>query len=119
MSRTLITMSCILATISSNLRCNGGNLASQANFATQHRPQKHVLHAKQMSIATFIKQELIANIRSGEIGPNRLTLDALSKRFGVSVRPVRAAVHELIEEKYLEKGDDGRLAVRVDALGEA
>ena len=72
-----------------------------------------------MSIATFIKQELIANIRSGEIGSDRLTLDALSKRFRVSVRPVRAAVHELIEEKYLEKGDDGRLAVRVEALGGA
>ena len=69
-----------------------------------------------MSIATFIKQELIANIRSGAIGSDRLTLDALSKRFCVSVRPVRAAVHELIEEKYLEKGEDGRLAVRVEAL---
>jgi DNA-binding GntR family transcriptional regulator len=72
-----------------------------------------------MSIATFIKHELIANIRSGDIGSERLTLDALSKRFGVSVRPVRAAVHELIEEKYLEKGDDGRLAVRGEALGGA
>jgi DNA-binding GntR family transcriptional regulator len=72
-----------------------------------------------MSIATFIKQELIANIRSGEIGSDRLTLDALSKRFGVSVRPVRTAVHELIQEKYLEKGDDGRLAVRAKTLGGA
>ena len=72
-----------------------------------------------MSIATFIKQDLIANIRSGEIGSDRLTLDALSKRYRVSARPVRAAVHELIEEKYLEKGDNGRLAVRVESLGGA
>jgi DNA-binding GntR family transcriptional regulator len=72
-----------------------------------------------MSIATFIKQDLIANIRSGEIGAVRLTLDALCKRYRVSVRPVRAVVQELIEEKYLEKGDNGRLAVRFEALSGA
>ena len=65
-----------------------------------------------MSIATFIKQDLIADIRSGKMGADRLTLDALSKRYQVSTRPVRAAVQELIEEKYLEKGGNGRLAVR-------
>ena len=37
----------------------------------------------------------------------------------VSVTPVRAAVRELIEEKYLEKGDNGRLAIRVEALAGA
>src|SRR5262245_4534097 len=65
-----------------------------------------------MSIATFIKQDLVANIRSGKISSDRLTLDALSKRYQVSARPVRAAVRELIEEKYLEKADNGRLAIR-------
>jgi DNA-binding GntR family transcriptional regulator len=65
-----------------------------------------------MSITTFIKQDLIANIRSGKISSDRLTLDALSKRYQVSTRPVRAAVRELIEEKYLEKRDNGRLAIR-------
>ena len=64
-----------------------------------------------MSIATFIKQDLIANIRSGEIDSDRLTLDALSKRYQVSTKPVRTAVQELIEEKYLEKGENGRLAI--------
>ena len=72
-----------------------------------------------MSIATFIKQDLIANIRSGEIGSDRLTLDALSKRYRVSATPVRAAVRELIEEKYLKKGNNGRLAVQVESLGGA
>src|SRR5215475_3633003 len=72
-----------------------------------------------MSIATFIKQDLIANIRAGEISSDRLTLGALSKRYRVSITPVRAAVHELIEENYLEKGDNGRLAVRVEAIGGA
>src|SRR5262245_5139350 len=65
-----------------------------------------------MSIATFIKQDLIANIWAGKLSSDRLTLDAVSKRYQVSTRPVRAAVRELIEEKYLEKGDNGRLAIR-------
>lgn len=69
-----------------------------------------------MSIATYIKQDLIANIRSGEIGSDRLTLDALSKRYRVSATPVRAAVRELIEEKYLTKGNNGRLAIRFELL---
>src|SRR5262245_9968009 len=69
-----------------------------------------------MSIATFIKQDLIANIRSGRIESDRLTLDALSKRYRVSATPVRAAVRELIEERYLRKGENGRLAIHYDSL---
>src|SRR6478735_4293674 len=68
-----------------------------------------------MSIATYIKQDLIAGIRSGEIGSDRLTLDALSKRYSVSATPVRVAIRELIEEKYLKKGDNGRLAIHFDS----
>src|SRR3954453_17441098 len=68
-----------------------------------------------MSIATFIKQDLIAGIRSGEIRSERLTLDALSKRYSVSATPVRIAVSQLIEEKYLKKGDNGRLAIHFDS----
>jgi len=72
-----------------------------------------------MSIATFIKQDLIAGIRSGEIGPDRLTLNSLSKRYRVSATPVRMAVRELIAEKYLKKGNNGRLAVRFDSRAAA
>jgi DNA-binding GntR family transcriptional regulator len=68
-----------------------------------------------VSIATFIKRDLIANIRSGEMQSERLTLDALSKRYRVSVTPVRAAVRELIEENYLKKGDNGRLIIQFDS----
>jgi DNA-binding GntR family transcriptional regulator len=68
-----------------------------------------------MSIASFIKHDLIANIRSGQIASERLTLDALSKRYRVSVTPVRAAVRQLIEEQYLKKEDNGRLAVKFDS----
>ena len=74
-----------------------------------------------MSIATFIKHDLVANIRSGTITPDRLTLDALSKRYQVSTGPVRAAVRALIEEKYLKKADNGRLAInrKLPADGES
>jgi DNA-binding GntR family transcriptional regulator len=72
-----------------------------------------------MSIVTFIKQDLIANLRSGEIDPDRLTLDALSKRYQVSATPVRVAVRELIEERYLKKRFNGRLAIRFDSLAGA
>jgi DNA-binding GntR family transcriptional regulator len=72
-----------------------------------------------MSVAAFIKQDLISNIRSGAIGSDRLTLDALSKRYQVSVTPVRAAVRALIEERYLAKGDNGRLSIRFESLGSA
>lgn len=68
-----------------------------------------------MSIATFIKQDLIANIRSGQIGSDRLTLDALAKKYRVSATPVRTAVRELVEEKYLRKGDNGRLVIHFDS----
>jgi DNA-binding GntR family transcriptional regulator len=70
-----------------------------------------------MSIATLIKQDLIANIRAGKFNPELLTLDAISKRYQVSTRPVRTAVQELIEEKYLEKGENGRLAIPSKSVG--
>jgi DNA-binding GntR family transcriptional regulator len=70
-----------------------------------------------MSIATFIKQDLIANIRSGKISAEQLTLDALSKRYQVSTRPVRTAVQELIEEKYLKQRENRRFAIRSQRLG--
>jgi len=72
-----------------------------------------------MSIATFIKRDLIAGIRSGEIEPDGLTLNALSKKYRVSATPVRMAVRELIDEKYLKKGDNGRLAIHFDSTGES
>jgi DNA-binding GntR family transcriptional regulator len=68
-----------------------------------------------MSIATFIKLDLIASIRSGQLSSDRLTLDALSKRYRVSSTPVRLAVRELIEERYLTKGANGRLTIQFDS----
>jgi DNA-binding GntR family transcriptional regulator len=64
-----------------------------------------------MSIAAFIKQDLIANIRSGKVSSDQLTLDALSKQYQVSTRPVRTVMRELVEERYVEK-KRGRFALR-------
>src|SRR5262245_35435204 len=86
-----------------------------AYIAKSHWLSSHFLRSSQMSIATFIKQDLIAGIRSGQIESDRLTLEALSKRYSVSSTPVRAAVRELIKEKYLKKGGNGRLAVHFDS----
>jgi DNA-binding GntR family transcriptional regulator len=94
---TLFTMHLTLSTVSSTL---GG---MQSRQSTRNG---------RMSIATFIKQDLMATIRSGQISSDGLTLDALSKRYQVSTRPVRAAVRALIEEKYLQKGDNGRITIR-------
>jgi DNA-binding GntR family transcriptional regulator len=69
-----------------------------------------------MSIAAFIKQDLIANIRTGKISADQLTLDALSKRYQVSTRPVRTAVQALIDEKYLEKRKNRRFAIRAKRI---
>lgn len=68
-----------------------------------------------MSIATFIKHDLIASIRAGQMRADQLTLDALSKRYRVSLTPVRTAVRELIEERFLEKGENGRLAIHANS----
>lgn len=68
-----------------------------------------------MSIATFIKQDLIANISAGKLPADRLTLNALSKQYRVSATPVRMAVRQLIDEKYLQKDEHGRLAIHLGA----
>ncbi|MCC7084491.1 MAG: GntR family transcriptional regulator [Pirellulales bacterium] len=72
-----------------------------------------------MSIAAYIKQDLIASILSGKIHGERLTLDALSQRYQVSTRPVRAAVQDLIDEEYLKKGGGGRLVICSKPIGGA
>jgi DNA-binding GntR family transcriptional regulator len=91
-----------------------------AEIVQLHIGNKINYHVRRvMSVAAFIKQDLIANIRSGDIGSDRLTLDALSKRYQVSATPVRAAVRELVEERYLTKGENGRLSIRFESRSSA
>ncbi|TWU09996.1 colanic acid/biofilm transcriptional regulator [Allorhodopirellula heiligendammensis] len=68
-------------------------------------------YAVDMSITSYIKNDLAAQLRSGWESPVQLTLDSLAGHYKVSLTPVRAAVAELIEEGLLEKGENNRLAV--------
>jgi DNA-binding GntR family transcriptional regulator len=63
-----------------------------------------------MSIATFIKDDLAAQLQSGRELPVQLTLDSLAVHYNVSMTPVRTAVAELIDEGLLKKGSNHRLA---------
>lgn len=62
-----------------------------------------------MSIATYIKDDLAAQLKSGQEVPVQLTLDSLAGHYNVSLTPVRTAVAELIDEGLLEKGSNHRL----------
>jgi DNA-binding GntR family transcriptional regulator len=64
-----------------------------------------------MSFATYIKQDVIAQICSGGLGNEAVTLESLSARYQVSITPVRIAVKELITEGYLRKGKNRRLEI--------
>lgn len=65
-----------------------------------------------MSIATYIKDDLAAQLKSGVEVPVQLTLDSLAGHYNVSLTPVRTAVAELIDEGLLEKGPNHRLTAR-------
>jgi hypothetical protein len=62
-----------------------------------------------MLIATYIKSDLAARLKSGHEPPAQLTLDSLAEYYNVSFTPVRTAVAELIEEGLLKKGPNRRL----------
>ncbi len=62
-----------------------------------------------MSIASYIKNDLAAQLESGREVPVQLTLDSLAGHYNVSLTPVRTAVAELIDEGLLEKGPNHRL----------
>jgi DNA-binding GntR family transcriptional regulator len=62
-----------------------------------------------MSIATYIKDDLATQLRSGQELQVPLTLDSLAGHYEVSLTPVRTAVAELIDEGLLEKGPNNRL----------
>jgi len=63
-------------------------------------------------MASYIEEDLKARIHAGSGMPARLTLETLSRHYGVSFSPVRAAVRELIRGRFLRKHPNGRLEVR-------
>jgi DNA-binding GntR family transcriptional regulator len=62
----------------------------------------------------FIREDLKARIHSGRDLPSSLTLDGLSRHYGVSFTPVRIAVGELIRGRFLRKNPNGRLVLNPD-----
>lgn len=62
-----------------------------------------------MQMATYIKDDLSARLRSGQQLPAPLTIDGLSAHYQVSFSPVRTAIAELIDEGLVMKGPNRRL----------
>jgi DNA-binding GntR family transcriptional regulator len=67
-------------------------------------------YIRDMSISTYIKEDLAAQLESGREMPVQLTLDSLADYYKVSMTPVRTAVAELIVEGLLHRGENHRLA---------
>ena len=72
-----------------------------------------------MSIATYIKDDLAAQLKAGKELPVQLTLDSLAGLYNVSLTPIRTAVAELIDEGLLEKGPNHRLTAPNPRLHQA
>jgi DNA-binding GntR family transcriptional regulator len=67
-----------------------------------------------MSITSYIKNDVIAGISSGQLAPGPITLNELSERYQVSLTPVRVAVRELISEGFIQQSDNRRLVIQFD-----
>ena len=64
-----------------------------------------------MTVAAYIKNDLRARIQTGDRSLETLTLCGLSTHYRVSLTPVRRAVNDLIQERWILKRPNGRLAV--------
>ena len=63
-----------------------------------------------MTISEQIENDLRAYVVTGNIPPYSLTLNGIASHFEVSLMPVRSAVNRLVDQKYLMRGDNGRLS---------
>ena len=70
-----------------------------------------------MSWASFIRNDIRTKISKKSEIPENLTLHSLSKQYNVSTTPVRIAVNELLEEKFLVRLTNGRLAINPRKIG--
>ena len=70
-----------------------------------------------MSIATYISQDIKQRIRAGATLPAHLSLTELSRHYDVSITPVREAIQALVEEGYLQKLENRRIAVNATKIG--
>jgi len=63
------------------------------------------------TLKQYIKQDLKAQIAAGEDPSSSFTLERLSRRYNVSVTPVRGAISELLDEGVLRRDGGRRLVV--------
>jgi len=64
-----------------------------------------------VNISQYIENDLTEKIRNGGPLPNSLTLTALATEYEVSLTPIRVALENLIESKFILKGQNGRLTI--------
>ncbi len=64
-----------------------------------------------MLLNDFIYEDIRGRIESGAEAREELTLSALSRRYNVSLTPIRYALERLVVDKYLVKLDNGRVEV--------
>lgn len=69
-----------------------------------------------MTLSNYIREDLKARLKSGDDLPFDLTLTGIAAHYGVSLTPVRAAVRDLIAERYLRKESNARLALNHNSL---
>ena len=67
------------------------------------------------TIREYIEQDLAERIRNGQTRPADLTLDALSRHYGVSVTPIRQALRGLAAAGLVSRRSNGRLDLTSDA----
>lgn len=67
--------------------------------------------------ATYIADVLRSRISAGHDLPKKPTLNALSREFNVSSRPVRMAVDELVSQGWIIKTDNRRLTFNKERVG--
>ncbi len=72
-----------------------------------------------MSLTKFIKDDLVARLCRSELTANDLTYHGIAGRYAVSISPVRAALKELVDEGYFQKGPNHRLNVNAPRVAEA
>ncbi|MBD3673191.1 MAG: GntR family transcriptional regulator [Planctomycetaceae bacterium] len=72
-----------------------------------------------MTITDYIRSDLARRIRIGKNIPEKLTLAALADEYEVSLTPVREAIGLLHEDGLVLKGENRRLIVNPQRVGES
>ena len=70
-----------------------------------------------MSLTDYIRDDLIRRISAGEEFSHRLSLAELSRHYGVSFTPLRAALGDLVQKGYILRLPNRRLRVNQRKVG--